>query len=474
MPLSSLNPYLTHNFAPTQEETYFPKLEVVGQIPQELSGWYIRNGPNPQFPQKSPYHWFDGDGMLHSLKIANQKASYRNRYIRTLAFEKEREAGQALWTGLLSLPQKDNPYGWGKNSANTSLVYHHGKLLALWEGGLPHQIDPYSLKTLGEYDFEHRLTSAFTAHPKIDPLTGEMMFFSYSLPSSPHLYYSIVSSQGKLLRTVPIDLPIGVMMHDFAITENYTIFMDLPLTFDAAKMYQGKLPLGFDSSRPSRFGILPRHGDHTNIRWFSADPCYVLHCVNAYEDGAEIVLTACRMPAINLLFFSEMGEQVREEKAVLYQWKFNLATGNVQEEMLSEMVIDFPRLNEQYLGRRQRFAYAAKRADKNEFEKRRFLFDGLIKYDFQNGEVQTYSLGEQRYGGEAVFVPRSNESGEDEGWLLTLVYDEASESSELLILDASDLTKDAIAKIRIPFRIPFGFHGIWLSRSHLLKHSEAE
>ena len=223
---ASLNPYLADNFAPVQTESTADQLSVLGEIPLELNGMFVRNEPNPQFPPVGTYHWFDGDGMLHGVRIQDGKASYRNRYIRTQGFEQERRAGRALFGGLLQPLQ-----GGFKNVANTAIVWHRERLLALWEGGEPHAIAVPSLETLGSHTFGGKLTSPVTAHPKIDPVTKEMMFFGYSLAQPPHVKYSIVSSDGKLLRTVPIELPVGVMMHDFAITEHYTIFMDLPLTF---------------------------------------------------------------------------------------------------------------------------------------------------------------------------------------------------------------------------------------------------
>lgn len=466
---TTIHPYLDGNFAPVRQEQTLPNLRVIGELPHDLSGWFVRNGPNPQFPPLGSYHWFDGDGMLHSVKIAKGKAAYRNRYVQTLAFEKERAANMALWTGLLSPPQTDNPYGLGKNNANTSLVYHHHKLLALWEGGLPYQINHQSLETLGEYNFNYQLNSAFTAHPKVDPVTGEMIFLGYSLVKQPYVQYSVVSVGGELLRTVPIDLPIGVMMHDFAITENYSILMDLPLTFSLARLQQGKLAFSFEGNRPSRFGILPRHGDNSNIRWFSSPACYVLHTLNAYEDGDEVVLIAGRMNSLNILFFSESHDMIGEEPTVLYRWRFNLRTGTVKEGSLSDIRIDFPRLNDGFLGRKMRYGYAAKRSPDT-----RFMFDGLIKYDFSNDRMQTHLFGTGRYGGEAVFVPRSNATAEDDGWLLTFVYDETSETSELVVLDASSITEPPVARVLIPTRVPYGFHGLWIGRSQLLATSAAD
>lgn len=277
------NPYLEDNFAPVREEISTENLKVIGELPAELSGMFVRNGSNPQFDPIGRYHWFDGDGMLHGVRVSNGKATYSNRYVRTNKFAAEKSAGRAILTGLLEPPQKDTP-PISPNTANTALVWHAGQLLALWEGGEPHAIKLPQLETIGANNYNGKLVSAFTAHPKVDPVTGEMMFFGYSVFAPPYLKYGVVSASGELLRTVPIELPIGVMMHDFAITENYTIFMDLPLTFSMQRMQQGQPPLMFEGDRPSRFGIVPRHGDNSSIRWFESPACYVFHTLNAYED----------------------------------------------------------------------------------------------------------------------------------------------------------------------------------------------
>ena len=297
---TQVNPYLDGNFAPVLQEITTQTLQVIGELPPDLSGMFLRNGPNPQWSPIGQYHWFDGDGMLHGVRIHNGQASYRNRYVRTRGWQLEHEAGQAIWSGLLEPPQMDNPYGPGKNTANTALIWHAGQMLALWEGGSPHTIDVPTLETIGESTYHGKLASPFTAHPKVDPMTGEMMFFGYSF-APPYLRYGVVSPTGELLRTVPIDIPVAVMMHDFAITENHTIFMDLPLTFSQERMQRGEPGLMFERNKPSRFGIVPRHGDNSNIRWFESPGCYVFHTLNAYEQGDEVVLIACRMNSTTVL-----------------------------------------------------------------------------------------------------------------------------------------------------------------------------
>ncbi len=457
----AVNHYLDGNFAPIDKEITTDTLQVIGELPPDLSGMFVRNGPNPQWTPIGKYHWFDGDGMLHGVRISKGIATYRNRYVRTRKWQLENQTGKAIWSGLLEPPQKNTPAGVSTNTANTALVWHAGQFLALWEGGAPHAIKVPDLETVGEYTYNGKLVSAFTAHPKVDPVTGEMMFFGYSF-APPYLKYSVVSATGELLRTVPIDLPMGVMMHDFAITENYTIFMDLPLTFSGERMRRGEPLMMFERDRPSRFGIVPRHGDNSSIRWFESPACYVFHTLNAYDDGEEVVLIGCRMNSTTVL---SQDSQSDPEGNIprLHQWRFNLSTGNVREEMLDDVPAEFPRVNENLLGRQTRYGYAG-RMTKDELP----LFDGLIKYDHHIGMSETHEFGRGRYGGEAVFVPRTSLKGEeDEGWLITFVCDTREETSELVVVNAQDVTAEPVARVLIPQRVPYGFHGAWVSEEQL-------
>ncbi len=493
-----VSPYLQENFAPVQEEITTDELLVVGELPADLSGMFVRNGPNPKFAPIGHHQWFDGDGMLHGVQINNGKASYLNRYVQTRALKMEVEAGRSLWKGPTEPPNFNLPHnnlfgpfkntantalvwhsGFGpfKNTANTALVWHGGKLLALWEGAEPYEIAVPDLETVGPYNYQGKLASRFTAHPKVDPETGEMMFYGYAVTSQPYLQYSVVSPQGELTKTVTIDIPAPVMMHDFAITENYTIFMYLPLTFSMERIMRGEsaylfesdipsrfgiLPRHGDNSDPSRFGILPRHGDNSDIRWFEALSGYIFHTVNAYEQGEEIILIACRMNGTTCLDIPTKFNHTQDDRPRLYRLRFNLRTGAVREEALDDVASDFPSLNPQRLGRQSRYAYTAKMANGH---RPAFSFDGLVKYDFTNNSSQVYELGSGRYGGEAVFVPHPDSQAEDDGWLITFVYDSKTQASELLVLNAQDLTAEAIARVLIPQRVPYGFHGIWIPQT---------
>ncbi|MFP5272630.1 carotenoid oxygenase family protein [Coleofasciculus sp.] len=462
--------YLTDNFAPVKQEVTADNLTVIGELPQELSGMFLRNGPNPQFPPIGLHHWLDGDGMLHGVHISNGKASYRNRYIQTEGFFQEKAAGKSIWPGLLNLPRFDSPHGlMMKNTANTACVWHAGKLLALWEAGAPYQIRLPDLETVGVYTFNDKLASTFTAHPKVDAVTGEMIVFGFAPIAPPYLEYSVVSKEGELLRTVPIDIPAPVMMHDFAITENYTLFLDMPLTFRPMRIMLGQLPIKFEAQNPSRIGILPRHGDNRTIRWFKISTSMLYHVGNAWEEGDEVVLLSTRTPDTYLFIPQEdngEGGDTEFEHFRMYRYRINLVTGAVKEELLNDLDVatEFPRINDDFTGRKTRYMYASRQAT---YMRPRLLLDGLIKYDVETGSSQIHEFGRGRFGGDSAFAPRPGGTAEDDGWLLTMIWDAVEKRSELWVIDAQKFTNEPVARILMPQRVPYGFHAAWISEAQM-------
>ena len=456
------NAFLNGNFAPVAQEITETSLTITGKIPENLQGSFIRNGPNPQFINLDTYHWFDGDGMLHQVEFQSGNVTYRNRYVKTEGFVKEKAANQPLYGSLAQMSANSI-----KNVSNTALAWHHEELLSLWEGGEPYRVNISNLDTLGPETFTGKLRSPFTAHPKIDPVTGEMMWIGYQLGMPPYLQYGIISPQGELVKTIPIDLPVGVMMHDFAITENYTIFLNLPLTFRPEKMTQGQSPLQFETATPSYFGVLPRHADScAAIRWFEAPSCFIFHTLNAFEVGDEVILIACRMEASNVFGPADNPEiAAKGDIPFLTRWRFNLKDNSVQEEVLSRIPSEFPRINEAYLGRQNRYGYTVSMASEP-----MPLMNGIIKHDLETGKFQHYLYESGCYGGEVVFAPNPEGVAEDDGWLMTFVYNQARDTSELIILSAQDLESE-VARIVIPQRVPYGFHGIWVSDAHRLSTS---
>jgi carotenoid cleavage dioxygenase len=461
------NPYIAGAYAPTTDELTLGGLEVVeGRIPDDLNGVYVRNGPNPQYEPQGRYHWFDGDGMVHAVHFAEGQATYRNRWIRTDGFEREREAGEGLWKGIME-PWEQNPEGFPeKDTANTDVVFHHDRLLALWyRAGKPYALDPVTLETLQTDDFGGTLRCEVSAHAKTDEVTGELMFFDYGI-KPPYMRYGVVAPDGRITHFVPIDLPGPRLPHDMAITATQSILMDLPLVNDVKARAEGRYRLSFEREMPARFGLIPRHGRADQIRWFEAAPCYIYHSINAFDDGDEVVLDVCRVkqpkprgdltgPLAQMLTYMRLDAHV-------HRYRFNLVTGVTSEEVIDDENSEFPAINQGLTGRRSRNAY-----NMHISPEKSLLFDGLMKYDLDSGQAETRWFGDNRWGSEASFAPRPGATAQDDGYLVSYVYDEREGHSEVLVLDAADVAGEAVCRVRVPTRIPLGFHATWVSGERL-------
>lgn len=463
----SANRFLSGNFAPVDRELRVTNLPVEGVIPSALRGVLVRNGPNPQFQPKGKYHWFDGDGMLHAVSFADDGVHYQNRYVATEGFLKEKKAGRALYRGLLEPPDVAmalaglNPY---KNSANTSVVYHGNRLLALWEAGLPYELHLKNLETIGPTNFSGKVTHPFTAHPKIDPRTGEMVTFGY-VPNEPILMMSEIDRDGLWVRTtkIPIDKP--TMVHDFAITENYAIFPICPLRFDVGRLLSGVVPWHFDQSAPTQFAVVSRK-DPSQIRFFEATTCFVFHLLNAYESNSapsdtsrkslgQIELVGCRYEQFpGSLNFGDSDDAAASDQAVPYRWFFDLDSGQVREELLDVVPAEFPRINEAFTGAPNRYGFFG--LGDEEF------FHGFKKFDLRRGTSSVIQVENGIHCGEGIFVQDPSSNDEDSGWLLSFVYLTMTGRSELWVFDARTFNAEPMAKVALPGRVPYGFHGTWI------------
>ncbi|HEY3464078.1 MAG TPA: carotenoid oxygenase family protein [Amycolatopsis sp.] len=465
------NPYLLGVYAPVGTEIDAEDLQVIGEIPKDLNGVYLRNGPNPRFAPEGRYHWFDGDGMIHAVHLENGKARYRNRWVRTKAFEAESEAGKALWTGVMENPAGNpfgNAHGLGlKDNANTDVIFHRGRILATWYlCGSPYAVDPLSLETLGAEDFLGTLVGDMMAHPKVDEATGELFWFDYG-PRPPYLRYGVISADGEVVNTTEIELPGPRLPHDMAVTEHFAVLMDLPLVQDLEAAKLGRHKLHFDRSMPSRFGVLPRYGDGSQIRWFEASPCYIYHVVNAWEQGEEVVLDVCRVrkpaprpdartPLAKMLSYLRLDAQ-------LHRYRFNLRTGVCREAPLDDDNTEFPTVDARGVGRRNRYSYAVHISPESTLK-----FDGLVRYDNLAGAKTEYRFGPGRWGSEAPFAPREGAAADSaDGHLVTFVQDEREGRSELDIFDAADLAAGPVARVLLPQRVPLGFHATWVRADQL-------
>lgn len=456
------SPFFRGLLAPVRNEREDPDLKVSGKVPAGLNGMFVRNGPNAQFAPLGAYHPFDGDGMIHAVYFENGRARYRNRWLISKGLLAERKRGRACYGSVAEfrMPDADvmEEAGPLKNTGNTHTVRHGGRYFGLMEAGKPTQFSR-ELETLGEYDFAGKLEGAMTAHPKLDPVTGDMVFFGYS-PFPPYLRHHVVNAAGQLVHSVAVDLPAPVMIHDFTCTERYAIFINAPAIFDVEAMMRGESAIRWEPERGTRIGVLPRYGSGDEIRWFDIPTCYVVHFFNAWEHGRTIVVHAPAFASMpGGLAFESRPNQVDEPKP--HRWTIDLDAGSVKVEQTDDRSGEFPRIDDRYAGRKQRYLYNTL-ARNWELD---FDFHGVIKYDTEGGRAQEYSHGKTGVCGEHVFAPNPSGTAEDDGWLLTIVTDRATEKSELVVLDARDLSAGPVARVYIPQRVPLGFHANWFAES---------
>ena len=431
--------HLQGNGRPTQEELTLTDLKVVGRIPAELDGRYLRNGANPLTGMSD--HPFFGDGMIHGVRLRDGKAQwYRNRYVQT-PFIKDPS---------IDILDPNVTLDMTCSKANTHIVGHAGKILALEEGHFPYVLDG-DLNTVGPTDYNGVLKGPFTAHPKICPTTGEMLAFGYA-PLPPYLTYLRVAADGTLAQVEPITVTGPTMMHDFNITENYVIFMDLPAVFNLDLALEGKMPIEWSDSYPARLGVMPRNGNDSQVKWYDINPCYVFHPMNSYEDGDKIVLDVARFEHI------WKKDAMDFPLPLLWRWVIDTRTGKVTEEQIDDRSGEFPRVNDAVIGKKHRFGYEMSMGSAGFGE---VDSGAILKYDRQTGTRTSIELGKGRVSGEAVFAPAAGATAEDDGYLMTFVYDASSDTSEYVIFDAKTMSADPIATVHLP-RVPFGFHGSWV------------
>ena len=429
-----------------QQERSETRLVVQGNIPLDLRGVYLRTGPNPK--SGTGEHWFLGDGMVHGIRLSDGKAQwYKNRF---------------LQTPDITDPLSDPAAGLGdlrRGKGNTHVVAHNKKILCLEEAHWPWEIDG-QLNTVGCENFSEALTCSMTAHPKICPTTGEMLAFSYFNFAQPYLNYIRIGADGALKQLEGIELPQMVMMHDFSITENYVVFMDLPLALDLELLATG-IPFRFKRESGARLGVMPRNGTSRDVRWFEIEPCYVFHQVNAWDKDSVITLYVSRQ---NSAFGADSGDY--SEVGRLHRWTIDLTRGTVSEQPIDNRPADSGRVNDTMVGRESRFGYLMALDGEGNSEEPVYG-PRLYQYDLHTGKCAEHDLGDGTRGAEPVFVPATNAKEEDEGWVLSLVHSETSGKSRLIIVDAQNFAAPPAATIELPFRVPYGAHGNWVADSQL-------
>ncbi len=436
--LSSLPWWLQGNYAPVAHELTAHGLQVTGALPPELDGVYLRNGPNPTRAPSA--HWFLGQGMVHGVRLRGGKAEwYMNRALRTPLLERAPRLG---------------PPALADTASNVALVYHARRLLSLGEQGLPYELSRADLSTLGACDFRGKLRTNMTAHPKIDPETGELLMFGYDFVE-PFLTFHRVSADGELVESRPIELPAPAMMHDFAITRGHVVFMDLPIVFRLDCALRGDaFPFRWCDRHGARIGVMERGGARA-LRWFEIEPCFVFHVMNAREDGDAIVLDAVRYPKL-----WDGATTVFDAVPGLQRFRIDLARGEVRGGPLDDHALEFPHIDSRRTGRGYRYAYALHlRPGRGEIPGGT---RGFLKYDHARGAVHEHAFAAGERCDELVFVPASSRAAEDEGYLLGYVHDTRTGASDLIVLDAQHIDAAPLARVHLPQRVPHGFHGLWV------------
>ena len=446
-PADGDNRFLEGAYAPVREETTSTRLTVRGHIPEQLDGILARIGPNPiEVPNPATYHWFTGDGMVHGLRLKGGEAIwYRNRWV-----------GTDKANSKLGRPRADGPRHGIVDTVNTNIIGHDGHLYALVEAGaVPVQMDT-NLDTVRHGLFASNRAAGFSAHPHLDPDTGELHAICYNALQPNRIHYQVIDRQGQLTRRVAIPVKHGPMIHDCAITRSKVIVLDLPVTFSMMSVLKGaSFPYRWNSRHQARVGLLPRDGEAGDMRWFHVDPCYVFHTCNAFDrDDGSVVLDV----VVHGRMFDQSIQGPEAQKITFERWTLPARGDQVQRQVINDLPQEFPRFDERLGMHDYRYAYTVGADLANPDSPQ-----PLYRLDLKSGALQQHHYGAHKVSGEVVFVPRAPDSAEDDGWLLSYVYDLEQDSSEVVILNARDIEGEPQAVIELPVRVPMGFHGNWIA-----------
>jgi len=441
------NRYLTGNYAPVADEVTAFDLPVIGELPADLNGRYLRNGPNPITDvDPATHHWFIGDGMVHGIRLREGKAEwYRNRFVGSSAVSAAR--------GIADIPGPN--WNASPGGPNTNVGGFAGTTWAMVEAGSCPVELTYELETIGRNDFYGTLPGAFSAHPKVDPATGEMHAIAYAWAQwMDHVQYVRVGADGRVNRTVDIPLPGMTMAHDISITDRYIVVYDQPVLVDLDAAFAGsQFPFRWYDDYGNRIGLMPREGGAADIVWIDVPVGYVFHPMNAYDTADGTVV-------IDVCFYDTMMRNDRngpfgDSHARLVRWEANPATRTVSVTTIDERFNEFPRHRGSLSGKPYRYGYCAQ-VDSSS------MHWPTVKHDLLTGRRDEFDHGPMRAAGEPVFVGRPGGTAEDDGWLLTFVHDGSDDSAEFVVIDAQDFGRGYVARVKLPQRVPFGFHGNWV------------
>lgn len=462
------DPFLQGYYEPLTTECTAPDLVIEGEIPKDLNGTFYRNGPNPQFIPLPDYHFFGGDGMVHAFRFDEGRVSHMNRWARTPRFQIERKMGAAQFAAM-------NPMGGNPELldfaltdkggvANTNVIWHGGRLLLLEEAHLPFEMDPETLESMGTYSFYGKLKSTMTAHPKVDPKTGELVFYSYMVegPFSDAIELHKVGADGFVTESHPFNAPYASMLHDFIVTENYIVFPVMPLSTSFDRLMEGKPMMAWEPELMSRVGVMPRTGTPADIQWIEAQPCYAFHFMNGYDKDGVITFDAC-LNDFAPLFPTVDGEStgITNPRPARWTIDMNAAQPSVGIDYLSESFAEFPVVDPRYAMSEYRHTWftSSDKTVPNTVPNSEWAYNAIEHFNVETGEKQ--SFGFSGNVSEPMFVPKNAEAAEGEGYVLTVVYDPDSNTSDMCVLDAQHVAAGPLGRAKVSHRVPACFHGTW-------------
>jgi carotenoid cleavage dioxygenase-like enzyme len=471
------NKFLNGPFSPWTEQAEAFDLPVIGEIPADLSGALFRISSNPRFEPRNTdrYHWWEGDGMVCAVYIRDGKVAYRNKWVETDSMKIEVQQGEAVYSGFVNggTPGVIPPGApRAKNVANTNVGIFDDRLLVYYEGGLPQQMNPESLASLGDYDFHGGIDTLCTAHYKIDPSTGDMLFFAATGPII--TWYRADVRTGQVIDSHVIEVGIPVLMHDFVVSENYAIFFVSPTQFRLDLIMQGRPGVVWDESAlPHGTQIVMMDRRTHEVKWYEANGIFgPTHFFNTHEIGDEVVIDLHRISKLGNPAGSNTPLSSHEwfPPAIPWQWRVNVRTGKVTDRMVSGIAGEFPKINDAYTGLANRYGYFVSTRSLDPAT----MTDGLARHDYLlDSTVIVEGPDGLTNPSEPVFVQREGGVAEDDGYILSIWWNRGTQLSELLIHDAANLTRTPLAQVPLPARVPFGFHGSWASQAVLEKSIEA-
>jgi carotenoid cleavage dioxygenase-like enzyme len=437
------DPFLSGNNSPVFKELFIKELKVTGEIPHDLDGVYLRNGPNPKFKPTRYIYPFSGDGMIHGIYFDNGKVYYRNKWVNTERLVNDTKAGQSLSVNT--------------ELSNTNVLMHGGKLLSLNDGGMPYELSP-ELETKSKFKFKGEVRNA-TAHPRIDPETGEMHYAYYSRVQAPYLTYYVVSKDGDVLRETHVAIPNATMIHDMVLTKNYAVILDCPVKFDIEKAKQGKNPFTWEVQKGTVAYVFNRN-DHSEAPIvIKTEPFFVWHFFNGFEKDGAIHIDMVRHDEVP---FIKENRTYQYLPTYFHRMSLNLSKREATHTRLDDRRIEYPTIDPRATGADYRFGYSAVISKEHLNKKLPEYFAQSVQYDARNNTSKVHSYGLGKYTGEVAFIPRKNKKSETDGYAISFVFDENANTSEVVILDVANFDKKPLAVIHLPIRVPNGLHGNWV------------